>query len=88
MWLQEGFNTTQWSGTYLGGFGPPGHQRDAEKEKCERERKRERKRKKKKEKGGNAGKGRKSERNRRQENKQALENCNFVIDILLCEVWK
>ena len=49
MWLQEGFNTTQWSGTYLGGFGHPRVTKGTPKKKNakgkERERERERKKK-------------------------------------------
>ena len=51
MWLQEGFNTTQWSGTYLGGFAPPPRspkgrrKRKMRKGKKDRERERDRKKK-------------------------------------------
>ena len=53
MWLcdfcRKGLIPHNDQGRILGGFGPPGHQRDAKKEKWERERKREKEKEKEKE---------------------------------------
>ena len=84
MWLQEEFNSTQLSGTYLGGlWGPaPGVTKGTPKKK---NRERERKREKEKEKERKKRKWKEIGDKKTKKNKKTVI---FVFDILLWEVWK